>query len=380
MTMKLLLKTSGAAAAMAGAVWLASPTELPAATVNVSVESNLTFVPSSSSINVNDTVLWTWTVNSDDHNITSTSNPAGWTPSSTVSYPASFSHTFTTAGTFPYECTIHAAENMKGTITVAAAPNVPPTMAITNVASGTVFRTPANITLQAKASDSDATITSVQFLNGSAVLATVTSAPYVTTTGNLTAGNYAFSAVVTDSVLLKNTNSVNVIVDAPPVVTITNPAIGTVFSSPANVTFQATATSPGGSVTNVQFLVGSNVVSNRTTAPFAATTGNLSAGSYTLAAIASDNLGVQTTNSTAISVVTPVPITLSALPASPGRFQFSYGANAGLNYVIQKTTNLSSSVWLPIATNQATGNPAIFVDTQATNSPGYYRVGRVPNP
>ncbi len=54
---------------------------------------------------------------------------------------------------------------MKGTIIVAAA-NVPPTVTITNPASGTVFAAPASVTIQASASDSDGTVTNVQFLVG----------------------------------------------------------------------------------------------------------------------------------------------------------------------------------------------------------------------
>jgi len=377
--MKKLLKVSATTAAVAASFSVASPLALQGATVTVSVENDF-FSPSSANINVNDTVLWSWPSGSFEHNVTSESSKAAWTPSATQNGPVTFSHQFTSAGTFPYECTIHAACcGMVGSVTVAAA-NVPPTVTISSPASGTAYRAPATVAIQATTSDSDATVTSVQFLLGTTVLSTATSSPFAATASNLAAGNYTLSAVATDSVGAKNTNSVNIIVDAPPAVTITSPANGSVLSAPANVTIQATASSAGGTVTNVQFLVGSTVVSNRTAAPFAATASNLTTGGYTLAAIASDNVGVQTTNSVAISVVTPVPTTLSALQRSPGRFQFSYGANAGLSYVVQKTTNLTSAIWIPIATNQAAGNPAIFVDSQATNSPGFYRVGRLPNP
>jgi len=380
MNMKTFSKNHGLVLATA-ALCLGSASGLQGATVNVSVVNN-SFSPASVTANVGDTVLWTWPSGSFSHNVTSTSSTPAWTPSATENGPVTFSHTFTAAGSYPYECTIHAACcGMVGSVTINAAPKVPPTVAIINPTAGAVFRAPANVTLQATASSSDATITSVQFLNGSTVLATVTSAPYTTTTGNLAAGNYTLSAVATDSVLLKSTNSVSIIVDAPPVVAISSPVNGTVFSSPANVTIQATASSPGGgSVTNVQFLVGSTVISNRQVTPFVATASNLTTGNYTLAAIASDNFGVQTTNSVATSVVTPVSTVISALQSSPGRFQFSYAANAGLSYVVQKSTNLTSSVWVPLATNQAAANPVIFVDTLATNSPAFYRVDRLPNP
>ncbi|MGH7950975.1 MAG: Ig-like domain-containing protein, partial [Limisphaerales bacterium] len=251
---------------------------------------NFSFSPSTLTINAGDKVIWTWT--GQDHNVTSTSNPQAWTASATASSPFSFTNTFNSAGTFPYECTIHAVSfNMKGTITVNAAANVPPTVSITNPVAGAVFAAPANVTVQASASDSDGTVTNVQFLDGSTVLANVSAAP------------------------------------------------------------------------------------------FSATANNLEAGGYTLSAIASDNLGAMATNSVTISVVTPVALNLGAIARTAStNFQFSYAANAGLKYVVQRSTNLISGNWISLVTNIASSNPVIFVDDHATNNPGFYRVGRLPNP
>jgi chitinase len=138
----------------------------------------------------------------------------------------------------------------------------------------------------------------------------------------------------------------------PPTVTITNPASGTVFAAPANVTIQASASDSDGTVTNVQFLVGANVVTNKATAPFSAVTNNLAAGSYTLSAIASDNSGAKATNQVTISVVTPVSVLLSApQPVPPAKFRFSYTANTGLSYIVQRSTNLASPNWTTLVTN-----------------------------
>jgi len=179
------------------------------------------------------------------------------------------------------------------------------------------------------------------------------------------------------------TGAVIVAASLPPAVAITNPASGTVFSEPANVTIQATATDPnsGGSVTNVQFLAGSTVLTNETVAPFAVTANNLAAGSYTFSAVASDNAGLSATNAVTVGVVTPVPLTLG-VPAqlSPTSFQFNYSANLGLSYVVQQSTNLASPGWNAIFTNTAASNPVTFVDSNAIANPGFYRVVRLPNP
>jgi plastocyanin len=169
--------------------------------------------------------------------------------------------------------------------------------------------------------------------------------------------------------------------NVPPTVTITNPASGTVFAAPANVTIQASASDTNGTVTNVQFLVGANVVANKATAPFFGVTNNLAAGSYTLFAIASDNGGATATNQVAISVVTPVSVLLSApQPVPPTKFRFSYTANAGLSYIVQRSTNLLSPNWTTLVTNTAASSSINFTDLNASFNPGFYRVGRLPNP
>jgi plastocyanin len=167
----------------------------------------------------------------------------------------------------------------------------------------------------------------------------------------------------------------------PPTATITNPPPGKVFAAPANVTLQASATDSDGSVTNVQFRVGSTVLANDSTAPYAAVTNNMPAGNYTLFAIASDNNGATGTNQVSISVVNPVTVLLSApQPVPTGKFRFSYTADTGLNYIVQRSTNLVSTNWISLATNTAGSSLINFTDLNATLSREFYRVGRLPNP
>jgi plastocyanin len=165
----------------------------------------------------------------------------------------------------------------------------------------------------------------------------------------------------------------------PPIIAITNPPPGTVYAAPANVTIQAGVTNGSSAVTNVEFLAGLNIIANETAGPFSTTANNLAAGNYTLTAIASDNSGLSATNSVAITVVTPVTVSLTNVFRLLGtNFQFSYPANIGLNYVVQRSTNLIN--WVSLVTNTAASNPAVYVDVSATNGLNFYRVGRLPNP
>jgi LPXTG-motif cell wall-anchored protein len=76
---------------------------------------NIAFSPASISVNVGDSVTWT---NADDvvHNVVLRD---GSFQSGTIKKGASTSHTFSKAGTFAYQCTIHPG--MDGTVRVAAA-------------------------------------------------------------------------------------------------------------------------------------------------------------------------------------------------------------------------------------------------------------------
>src|SRR3990172_11365902 len=97
---------------------IASPLPVPQrATVNVSMVDNV-FQPQTITIQVGDTVVWT---NNGALPHTSTSDTAGMWDSGILSPGQTFSRTFDTAGTFPYNCTIHRSLGMVGTVIVQAA-------------------------------------------------------------------------------------------------------------------------------------------------------------------------------------------------------------------------------------------------------------------
>ncbi|MEA1157660.1 Ig-like domain-containing protein, partial [Klebsiella pneumoniae] len=62
-------------------------------------------------------------------------------------------------------------------VTVTPPANVAPTVSLTAPLNGASYVAPASVTLSANAADSDGSISKVEFLQGSTVLATVTSAP-----------------------------------------------------------------------------------------------------------------------------------------------------------------------------------------------------------
>jgi len=208
----------------------------------------------------------------------------------------------------------------------------------------------------------------------------VNNQPHSFTNSFPTAGRFPFYCSVHFSENM--TGVVNVAaVAVPPTVSITNPTNGATFSAPASFTLAATASDTSGTVTNVQFFQGATSLGNVPGSPYSVSVNNLAAADYTFSAVAANNSGLTATNAITIQVVTAVPIVLSApqfLP--PTHFRFSYTANTGLNYIVQRSGDLSGSNWTTLGTNQASGSPVIFDDTNATANPAFYRVSLLPNP
>src|SRR5688572_15277290 len=95
-----------------------------------------------------------------------------------------------------------------------------------------------------------------------------------------------------------------------PTVSVTAPAAGALYTAPAALVLQATASasSSGKSITQVEFFAGATPIGTVSAAPYAFSWNNVAAGSYSLTARATDNLGATATSA-------PVPIVVNAPPA-----------------------------------------------------------------
>ncbi len=226
--------------------------------------------------------------------------------------PFGFTWTNVPAGT--YSLTAKATDNRNAVTTSSAAivsSNVPPTVSITSPANNTVFTAPASITIDASANDADGTITKVEFFQGSTLLNTDTTAPYSFTWTNVPAGTYSLTAKATDNNNLVTTSSaITVISNVPPTVSITSPANNAVFTAPASITIDASASDSDGAISKVEFFQGSTLLNTDTTAPYSFTWTNVPTGTYSLTAKATDNRNAVTTSS-AITVISNVPPTVS---------------------------------------------------------------------
>ena len=185
-----------------------------------------------------------------------------------------------------------------------------PAVTLTQPADGATFSAPATVNLSATASDTDGTVTKIEFFNGTTKLGEDTTAPYSFTWSSVPAGNYTLTARATDDVggtatsaasritVVSNTNT-------PPAVSITSPVDGAIFPWKPTISITATATDSDGTVTRVEFRDGTTLVGQDSTAPYSFTWRNVPVGSHVLTARATDNMGAVTTSSQVRITVRP---------------------------------------------------------------------------
>ena len=105
---------------LVGWLWLAAVPVAHGAVVTVDV-SNFVFTPQTVTIIEGDTVTWNNTAGF--HNVAS-DTPGLFTSGPPAFAPWTFSHTFTSAGTFPYHCDVHVLIGMVGTVIVQPPPSI----------------------------------------------------------------------------------------------------------------------------------------------------------------------------------------------------------------------------------------------------------------
>jgi regulation of enolase protein 1 (concanavalin A-like superfamily) len=124
------------------------------------------------------------------------------------------------------------------------------------------------------------------------------------------------TAAATTAVLdtFKLTSAVPPASNTVPTVSLTAPASGATFAAPASVPLTATATDSDGSIARVEFYSGTTLLGTDTTAPYSFTWSSVVAGTYSLTAVAYDNLGLKATSAarsiTVTGVVAQAPTTV----------------------------------------------------------------------
>lgn len=192
-------------------------------------------------------------------------------------------------------------------------PNGSPTVAITQPSNNSVVTQGSDVPITASASDSDGTITKVEFYADSTLLNTDTTAPYEYSWDNPAPGTYALKAVATDDDSASTESAlVTLKVNQPPTVDVTSPAAETVVAAGAPITIQANPADTDGSISQVEFYAGAALLCTVNSAPWQCEWTSAPVGQHALTVKASDNDGASTTSgATSIRVNEAPAVTLT---------------------------------------------------------------------
>lgn len=233
---------------------------------------------------------------------------------------------FTPASPGVYVLTAQATDNL-GNVTTSAPHIVTATptatsIAVTAPANGSSLLINTAQTITASVAAGSIAVSNVEFFVDGISVGVVSQAPYAMSWTPTAAGAHALKAVATDATGNQTWSAaVNVTVspNQAPTVSITAPLAGATPGVGLPTTVTATAADADGTVAGVQFYVGGEPLGAAlTSAPYSLTWTPRAAGSYTLTAVATDNLGAQTT-SAGVAVVASggnAPVVLVSAPAN----------------------------------------------------------------
>ncbi|MCW3075921.1 MAG: carbohydrate-binding protein [Bacteroidetes bacterium] len=103
------------------------------------------------------------------------------------------------------------------------------------------------------------------------------------------------------------------------IVSITSPPNNISYSSPANITFNSSASTNSGTITKVEYFSDDVKIGEATTSPYTLTWYNVTTGSYIIKAVATDNMA-QTKTSQTINIVVTSCNTPTITPSGPTTF------------------------------------------------------------
>jgi hypothetical protein len=182
--------------------------------------------------------------------------------------------------------------------------NNAPTAIITSPVANSSFTAAAAITISASATDSDGSVSKVEFYSGTVKIGEIASMPYIYTWSNVAAGSYSLTVVATDNLNSKTTSPAIIVIvndtkprsNQRPVVKIRTPRKGETYSTSATVSFDAEASDSDGTISKVEFYNGSVLLAEITSPPYTYTWKDIPEGSYSVTAVATDNMNETTTS------------------------------------------------------------------------------------
>jgi hypothetical protein len=188
---------------------------------------------------------------------------------------------------------------------------------------------PLDMLLTADAISASGAIASVEFFDNGASVGTVMVAPWRAVLLNASIGVHAITALATDEQGLTTLSRPSTFTvrgaNQPPNVAITAPTEGSHFPFRAAVTLTATAADADGTITAVDFRIGSSggtLIGRATSAPYTISWPSPAVGSYAVVAVAYDDRNAATTSAAVHLTVDPnvLPVIAVTAPVADARY------------------------------------------------------------
>ncbi len=185
--------------------------------------------------------------------------------------------------------------------TVGDQQNIPPSLQFLNPTNGQRFDENETVTVNIAADDTDGEVTEVRLYRDNQLVNTDNSSPYQWTLSNLPLGTAILRAVAIDDRGVSNERTITIYVDpltqnASPTVSFVAPQANASFPQGTDVAVEVTASDADGTIASVDLYVDGQFVRADGQAPYTWSVGegdsqlsNLSIGTHTLQAIATDN-------------------------------------------------------------------------------------------
>ena len=227
----------------------------------------------------------------------------------------------------PYQATWHAESSGAHSLSARATDNKAgvsqsPAVAITVGGGPVVIVTSpvacafldglVDVPLSADAIGAGGRVVNVEFFDGASSVGTVSAAPWRVTLVNATTGSHSITAKATDDHGLTTISRASTFTlrgaNQPPSVALTSPSEGARFPFASTINLAAAAADADGTIVAVEFRNGSgsgSLLGRVTAAPYATSWTNVTAGAYTIVAVAYDDRNAATTSA-------PLHITVDA--------------------------------------------------------------------
>lgn len=194
-------------------------------------------------------------------------------------------------------------------VSISASQNAAPIVSLTVSDSAVARYAPASITLTATASDSDGTISRVEFYQGSTLIGTATIPPYAVAWSDVPAGNFVVTAKAIDNAGASGTSNAIPIAVTPLSVVINTPLNGAALAG-ESVTVSGTLVAPA----NSGLIVNDVLAAIEPGGVFHAAGVRLAAGVNTVTATLATPDGATRTHSITVSSSGPRPIEITVHP------------------------------------------------------------------